>query len=74
MSKESYSPPTQRDYPYLEPYLEAYELGYKADAAGLKEDDNPYEESGHERDTTVSDECNYQWYRGYCHGYEDSTK
>jgi len=74
---KNYDPPTKEEYPYLEPFLEAYNLGYKAYAAGYKQDNNPYENqlSHHERDSSsMGDECHYQWYRGYWDGYEDSIK
>jgi len=44
---------------------EAYDEGYEAAKAGKSEDDNPYELSGHERDTTYEDEMHFAWYNGW---------
>jgi hypothetical protein len=50
----------------LESYDEAYKLGYQAAKEGKDEEkDNPHELSGHERDTTYSDELHHQWYCGF---------
>ena len=68
-----YDPPTERDYSYLEPYLEAYDLGHKAYTAGVKEGKNPYKSSGHERDTTMEDDERYEWWRCWWHACEDDT-
>jgi dihydrofolate reductase len=46
-------------------FEDAYRNGFDAKLMGLTHDDNPHELSGHERDTTYSDECNYQWYKGF---------
>lgn len=46
-------------------YDEAYMLGYIAAHMGQSLDDNPYEPSNHERDTTYSDRMNYHWYSGF---------
>lgn len=56
--KNIYDPP---DKEYLEMYLD----GYIAFLEGCPEEDNPHILSKHERDTTYSDECHYQWYRGW---------
>lgn len=46
-------------------YTETYTEGYEAAKSGLELSDNPYKESGHERDTTYEDEMNYYWYCGF---------
>jgi hypothetical protein len=46
-------------------YAEAYNAGYSAASAGSPISGNPHEESGHERDTTRSDELHYWWHCGY---------
>ncbi len=64
-----YDPPTEKNwvmvYPLIQSYVDAYEEGYQAAKQGKALEDNPYEESGHERDTTYSDEMNYWWYCGF---------
>lgn len=44
---------------------EAYDEGYQAAKDGLDETENPWELSGHERDTTYQDEMHYAWYSGW---------
>lgn len=69
----NYSPPTEEDYAYLEPFKEAYDIGYEAGQSGAK-DINPYEDqlSHHERDSSsMGDQQHYQWYRGYWDGTTD---
>lgn len=46
-------------------YEEAYREGFDAGLMDKSEDENPHELSHHERDTTYSDECNYQWSSGW---------
>jgi hypothetical protein len=48
-----------------ETYVEAYKKGYEHHSNGGRESDNPHELSGHERDTTYSDELHYWWYKGF---------
>ena len=43
----------------------AFNEGYEACSKGKTLDDNPYEPSGHERDTTFEDELHFQWYSGF---------
>lgn len=52
-------------------FQQAEEEGRKAALAGATESDNPYEESGHERDTTFDDECHYRWWRGFIHAHDE---
>lgn len=51
-------------------YEEEFVEGFHAFFKGLKEDDNPYKESGHERDTTYQDYCHQEWYSGYWAAYK----
>lgn len=54
-------------------YLEAYCKGYKhAQNKGL-ESDNPYIQSGLERETAWDDERHYWWYSGF-NDYEEARK
>lgn len=53
------------DPPYKEVFAKAYDEGYQAKKEWKSIEDNPYESSGHERDTTFSDELHYWWYAGY---------
>jgi hypothetical protein len=64
-----YNPPANSKYLHIHPhtvqsYRNAYEIGYN-DAKGGREYKEPYEPSNHERDTSHSDELNYQYYCGY---------
>jgi hypothetical protein len=56
-----YDPPKTTD----KYFLEAYNLGYYAAKEGKSERANPYNLSGHERDTTFENELNFQWYSGW---------
>jgi hypothetical protein len=72
----SYDPPTEDDYAYLDPFKEAYDLGYQAGLDGLSYV-NVYDSdlSHHERDcSSMGDQQHYQWYRGYYDGWEDRPK
>ena len=64
-----YDPPSKTNWVYTclfdEEFAEAYNLGYEASKQNKILDDNPYRPSGHERDTTWSDELNYWWYSGW---------
>ncbi len=63
----NYSPPSDKYG-----FVEEYNLGYNAGLEGKSEvHDNPYPESGHERDTTFQDEQNYFWYQGHLHATYD---
>lgn len=58
-----YSPPDKEedDFGF---FKEAYDRGYES----RKKDEpykNPYKASGHERDSTFSDELHYYYYTGY---------
>ncbi len=71
-----YEPPTVREYPYISPgllkdYKFYYDLGYN-DAKNAMEYKNPFEPSGHERDTTHTDELNYYYYSGF-YAYEKTS-
>ena len=44
---------------------EAYMEGWLAAMRGFTDGSNPYELSGHERDTSFMNELHYQWMRGY---------
>lgn len=46
-------------------YTKAYDEGYEAASKGIKEDQNPYKPSGHERDTTIEDNQYYYWWLGW---------
>ena len=77
MNKSNYHPPTENDYAYLEPFIEAYDIGYKHGSIGGNDHNNPYEDdlSHHERDnSSVGDQQHYQWYRGVWDGYDDWAK
>jgi hypothetical protein len=56
--------------------FEEYLKGFIACFNSKVEDDNPYPDSGHERDTTFQDEQQYNWYCGYwdCANYLDNKK
>jgi hypothetical protein len=54
-----------------DPLVDAFEAGKRAAIAGLKLADNPYKESGHERETTPEDELYYQWFTGFLAGCDD---
>lgn len=58
-----YNPPPSDDIVWND-YREAYDLGYQSARQG-KDYENPYKESGHERDTTFSDELHYHYYVGF---------
>jgi hypothetical protein len=64
-----YDPPSETNWFYTGPFLkyiaDAYNEGYQAAQNGEKEENNPYEESGHERDTTFEDDQQYWWWSGY---------
>ena len=65
-----YDPPQKEDYSEHENFdysmqLKAYNEGHEAYFTGCDINDNPYKPSGHERDTTFSDELHYKWYVGY---------
>ncbi len=49
-------------------FAKAYDLGRQAAKDGKTDDDNPYEPSGHDRDTTFADYCVYYWDRGFDDG------
>jgi dihydrofolate reductase len=49
------------DMEHREPWRE----GFDAKLMGKTHNDNPYEPSGHPRDTTYEDEQNFQWYSGF---------
>jgi len=53
------------DPPEDELLKEAYDNGYEAYRKGKSENDNPYKQSGHERDTTFDDERHFQWTVGF---------
>lgn len=59
-----YNPPSKENWYstgyFDDTYKEYYDLGYNA-----KEYKEPFEPSGHERDTTYHDELNYWYYVGY---------
>lgn len=65
----NYDPPSETNWVgahrFCPDYREAYDEGYLAAQQGKSLDDNPYPESGHERDTSHSDELNYWWYSGW---------
>lgn len=67
----SYNPPSKTNWHstgwFSDSYKEMYDRGYN-EAKDGKEYNEPYEESGHERDTTYADELNYWYYSGY-HSY-----
>lgn len=66
-----YDPPKKDDvYYFMDSYKTAYDEGYNAAKDGKPENDNPYEESNHPRDTTYNDEMHYWWYVGYSHYFE----
>jgi hypothetical protein len=67
----NYEPPNPREW-WGELKLDAYNEGYYAGRLGAEEDDNPYNPSGHERDTTMDDEQYWAWGRGCRHGEEDA--
>jgi len=50
---------------FTEPFIVAYDKGYLAAKEGKNQNDNPYDESGHERDTTFQDMLHEQWYSGF---------
>jgi hypothetical protein len=54
-----------KDKWYDEDYGKAWDEGYLAAGDGQPLESNPYKESGHERDSTHSDECHYWWYSGW---------
>lgn len=56
---EEYQPHRYKNYE-----LECYKKGFIAALVGKTEDNNPYPLSGHERDTTFMDECNFAWHYG----------
>ena len=60
---KNYNP--KYDPPDDEYFKKAYDEGFHAAEAGKSLDDNPYEPSGHPRDTTFTDELNYYWYSGH---------
>lgn len=48
----------------MDEHEEKYKEGRVARREGKPESSNPYRISGHERDTTYGDLCNYQWESG----------
>lgn len=64
-----YNPPSKShwvsSHSFQQEYADEYDAGFKAAADGKSLDDNPNELSGHERDTTYSDELHYWWYVGF---------
>jgi hypothetical protein len=44
---------------------QAKEQGREAAKIGGKPEDNPYKKSGHERETTLSDELHQAWMKGF---------
>lgn len=67
-----YDPPNEKEWVYThffdESYREAYDEGYEAAKKETFESLDavcPYQESGHERDTTYQDELHYWWFAGY---------
>jgi hypothetical protein len=53
-----------------QPYVDkAYREGQRAYKRGLPESANPYQPSGHPRDTTLDDAMHAAWWQGY----EDET-
>jgi hypothetical protein len=55
-----------------DPLVDAFEAGKRAARDGKTIEDNPYKESGHERETTYADELHYQWFTGFLAGCDDS--
>lgn len=49
---------------FSDSFKEMYDRGYNEAREG-KEYNEPYEYSGHERDTTYNDQLNYWYYSGY---------
>ncbi len=75
-----YDPPRPKMRPtggiVLQIYLDysdtlIYDQGYAAAHLGRSREANPYELSGHERDTTYSDELNMLWGRGFDDYHEE---
>ncbi len=64
-----YNPPSQSNWvstgPFIEEYARAYEEGFHAYKDGKSVEENPYPRSGHERDTTFSDELHQYWIEGF---------
>jgi hypothetical protein len=48
-----------------DPLVDAFEAGKRAAREGKCVNDNPYQPSGHERETTHEDELHYQWFSGF---------
>lgn len=65
----SFDPPTSANWVYTHPLDEEYPLayiaGYQAALDGLSLEMNPHKESGHERETTFTDELHFWWYSGW---------
>jgi len=63
-----YNPPTEDNWIQVgrfdDSYKSYYDLGYD-EAKNEQEYEDPYEPSGHERDTTYTDELNFWYYCGY---------
>lgn len=72
----SYRPPSKDNWHstgwFSQSYADEYNHGYNEAKEG-KLYTPPYEESGHERDTTYHDELNYWYYSGY-YSYEENNE
>lgn len=63
-----YSPPSKLSWHYVGLYDELYDTYYNMgwnDAKAGKNYEEPYRPSGHERETTHTDELNYWHWKGY---------
>jgi hypothetical protein len=55
---------------YFDLYKNAFCEGFWSYFSNKKIDENPYEESGLERETTYEDKCHFQWYSGWWNAYD----